>query len=73
MGVHILTDNEEGVSCLYCSTSGWAFGPVFYSDEDPQEFLDWLGDEDPRRFKDQELENKVYEWRKSLEINEVKS
>ena len=69
MGVKILTDKDEGISCLYCSTSGWAFGPIFYEDEDPQDFLDWLK-EDPRHFTDKVLENKVYEWRKTKEVKD---
>ena len=47
MGVRILTDNGES-AVLYCSTTDWAFGPVFSQsdDHDAQEraeaFLRWL-------------------------------
>jgi len=64
MGVRVLTD-RDGESVLYCSTSMWAFGPVFGADDDPNDFLEWLED-DPRRLKDSELESKFYEW-----LNEV--
>ena len=62
MGVHILENKDDGYKCLYCSTSMWAFGCIFYEDEDVEEFLEWLGN-DPRRLSDKELENKVYDWR----------
>ena len=38
MGVHILYDPKQGAACLYCSTSGWAFGPTF---EDGGKTLDY--------------------------------
>ena len=47
MGLRILSDGDNAV--MYCSTSDWAFGPVFGPDEDgtdPQErilrFWKWL-------------------------------
>jgi hypothetical protein len=42
MGVRILSDRETGVACLYCSTTQWAFGPLFESREDAEEFLAWV-------------------------------
>jgi len=66
MGVRILEDKDDGYKCLYCSVTMWAFGPIFYENEDVDEFLEWLKI-DPRKFKDKDLENKVYEWRKTLE------
>jgi hypothetical protein len=42
MGVRILYDPEADVACLYCSTSQWAFGPLFESREDAAEFVAWL-------------------------------
>lgn len=62
MGIRILTDNEQGYKCFYCSTTMWAFGGIFYQDEDPEEFLKWLG-KDPRTLKDNELESKIADWR----------
>ena len=66
MGVHVLENKDDRYKCLYCSTTMWAFGPIFYEDEDVDEFLEWLKI-DPRRLKDKELEDKVYEWRKEQE------
>ena len=62
MAVKILTDTDQGYSCLYCSTTCWAFGGIFYEEENAEDFLDWLGD-DPRSLSNQELENKMHEWR----------
>jgi len=63
MSVQILHDNDTGYKCLYCSTSMWAFGGIFYDDEDPQDFLDWVHPESVRKMTDQELEQKISEWR----------
>lgn len=66
MGVRILGDYKRAV--MYCSTTDWAFGPVF-SDDDEHDaderihaFLRWLK-VDPRTFEDAELESKYCEWR----------
>jgi len=46
MGIHTLSDGTQAV--MYCSTTDWAFGPVFQDDlgHDPEErieaFLRWL-------------------------------
>ena len=61
MGIHILKGEKE--SCLYCSTSMWAFGPIFYNDEDPEAFLDWHKGADVRTLKDKDLERAVSDWR----------
>lgn len=46
MGVRILNDRDENIAALYCSTSGFTFGPVFDGGPDPEQdaldFLDWL-------------------------------
>ena len=34
MGCRILHDEENGMACLYCSTGGEAFGPVFRGEGD---------------------------------------
>jgi len=41
MSIDIFTD-RTGQSVMYDSNSEIAFGPVFGSDETPQDFLDWL-------------------------------
>jgi len=40
MAVHIISD--ENATALYCSTSGYAFGPVFESRLEAEDFLYWL-------------------------------
>ena len=62
MGVRILEDRDAEYCCLYCSTSMWAFGPVMYSYEEAEQFLEWLG-EDPRHLTERELESKYYDFR----------
>jgi len=70
MGVHTLTDGDDAV--MYCSTSGWAFGPVFdtTSDHDAADridlFLDWMRQfgQDVRVYEDNKLEEKYTEFLK---------
>ena len=33
MGVRIIEDKEERMAVLYCSTTMWTFGPVFYEND----------------------------------------
>jgi hypothetical protein len=40
MGVRILEGKEGAV--FYCSTTGWAFGPLMASREEAEAFLKWL-------------------------------
>jgi hypothetical protein len=75
MGVRILANDDNsyrdhvGLAALYCSTSDWAFGPVFYDAEGhsarerAEAFCRWLGNREPRRMSDQELEAAYAEWR----------
>jgi len=48
MSCQILSDGDQRHAVLYCSTSDWAFGPVFYRDDDhdadvrAEAFLRWL-------------------------------
>ena len=52
MGVHIAHDRDKDVAILYCSTTDWAFGPVFTdedghdADERAEAFLRWLATTD---------------------------
>ena len=62
MSISILTDPEHGYQALYCDTTMWAFGGIFYEEEDPAEFLEWLED-DPRFLGDSYLESKITDWR----------
>jgi hypothetical protein len=67
MGLRILHDSEHGHAALYCSTSDWAFGPVFYETDMASAadqaivFMNWLP-QDARRYNDGELEHKYSEW-----------
>lgn len=72
MSVHILSDGSEQ-ACLFCSTSGVAFGPVFRADkasgrdayEQAETFLQWcyrVQHTDPRAWSDAELMAKYSEW-----------
>lgn len=80
MGVRIIHGQDEAV--LYCSTTDWAFGPVFSDDgnhgavERAEAFLRWfhthgnvgpLHYDDPRQLTDSELESKYSEWRSQEE------
>ena len=66
MGVRILSHYDTAV--MYCSTSDWAFGPVFYSNDEHdaeervESFIRWLK-HDPREYDDHNLERKYAEWR----------
>jgi hypothetical protein len=61
MGVHILEDRESNEAAFYCSTSGWAFGPVFPNREAAELFLQVYSD-DPRRLTDAELSARYSEF-----------
>jgi hypothetical protein len=66
MGISICTDWDNNVQTLFCNTSDFAFGPVFYPNEDnytAEDFLEWYKGEDIRRLTDSELEAKVGEFR----------
>ena len=76
MGVRILYDDSSykslGQACLYCSTAGWAFGPVFMDGgrdlghrdgrERAQAFLAWLDTYTPQP-DDLNALGKVLGWR----------
>jgi len=64
MGVRIIEDRHSGAAVLYCSSSMWAFGPVFENEDEALRFLRWLL-VDPRgpEFTDSVLERKVTEFR----------
>jgi hypothetical protein len=61
MGIRIIDNPREGAA-FYCSVTDTAFGPVFHDRYEAQEFLDWLP-EDPRRFSNEELWDKLIEFR----------
>jgi hypothetical protein len=73
MGVRIIQADGEGDSqgaCLYCSTSMWAFGPIFEDRDQAEAFLQYLGHVDPRTLSDGDLETKYADFLVSLEEQE---
>lgn len=68
MSVHIL-EGKEGKAAFYCSTTDWAFGPLFDSVEEAEAFLQWLP-VDPRKLKDSELEAKHADFRRQYVCGE---
>ena len=58
MGCRILIGHEQGddhdKAVLFCSTSMWAFGPVFESEEQAERFLKFCP-VDPRKYTNGEL------------------
>jgi hypothetical protein len=66
MAVKILEGTGQGESLgavLYCSTSEWAFGPVFDSAKEAMDFLEFCPQ--PRLMSDRELLDAVGEFRSS--------
>jgi hypothetical protein len=69
MGVRIIAGACEAV--LYCSTTMWAFGPVFEGYDDAEAFLEWWKAKDVRDLRlltDAELEHEFYKWRSQKEV-----
>jgi len=68
MGVRILSQGDK--ACMYCSTTEWAFGPVFESTDTDDamdrihSFLEFLGQVDPRRLSDVGLQAQYNIWQK---------
>jgi len=65
MSVQVLGNHE--MACMYCTTTDWAFGPVFCgtdADDRARWFLHWYQEAygDPRRVEDSELESRYGEW-----------
>ena len=46
MGVRIINGTDE--AALYCSTTMWAFGPVFDDYDSAESFLEWWKAKDAR-------------------------
>lgn len=69
MGIRIINgDGPYDGACLYCSTSMWAFGPVFKDHSEAEDFLDWIGDgKDLRLMTDKELEGHYLDYLTSRE------
>lgn len=61
MSVEILED-KHGKKVMFCNTTMWAFGPVFYKNENAEDFIEWLP-KDARTYSENELEHKLHQWR----------
>lgn len=67
MATRILHTGDYGRAILYCSTTDWAFGPVFDEDDEhdatsrAEAFLEWLKT-DPRLLSDAEMSARYTEW-----------
>ena len=71
MGIRITGD--EGKTALYDSVSGFAFGLVFDNSEEANDFLEFVGKNEPRDLrilKDSELESLYSKWfsQKDVEV-----
>jgi hypothetical protein len=68
MGCRVISAHMGAIAVMYCSTTDWAFGPVFYdntehsADERIESFMRWLVI-DPRSLPERDLESKYSEWR----------
>jgi len=62
--------SRTGDQVMVDSNSEIAFGPTFGEDEDPQEFLDWLGAVDARNLASKRLSECVDTWRQEAKENE---
>jgi len=74
MAIKIWVDEETKQSGMYDDVKEYAFGPVFGTDEDPQDFLDWYDEEVPegfvqdvRKLRPITLSKLVDHWRKEEE------
>ena len=77
MGVRLIVDSRRDTDrvALFCSTSGWAFGPVFDSETEAEAFLDYCDlvvGADPRAIDEKpgRLERVYNEWRKAKQEQE---
>lgn len=72
MSVCILEDRESGQAVFYCSTSGWAFGPVFEDAEQAENFLNYIagehGDTDIRALPERVVKRHWEEFCRSLNL-----
>ena len=67
MGCRTISSHMGSVAVMYCSTTMWAFGPVFgdtdvhSADERIEAFMRWLV-VDPRSLDDMQLSSKYNDW-----------
>lgn len=70
MGLHVISGEYNGRPCaiMFCSTSMWAFGPLFEDEEEVDAFCVWLrnhpqGAFDPRTLSDEALADAFARWK----------
>lgn len=67
MSVRILVNRDDDQAALYCSTTEWAFGPLFGSEQEAEAFLGWAHEECPgaglRNLEPSNLETFVSQFR----------
>jgi hypothetical protein len=76
MGVKVLRGVDEpdgtlGRACLFCTTSNYAFGPLFRDWEEGAEFLDWMKYvrvSDPRKLTGDELSSEIMAYRNEAAV-----
>ena len=61
MSVRII-EGTDGYKCLYDSETMTAFGPIFYDEDDMDDFLEWLP-QDARTYSKEVLDQLAHEWR----------
>lgn len=75
MGVRLIADPNGGNDsvAMYDSVSGFAFGPVFASEEDAEDFIEYARreyDRDVRQLPDEALKRLHESWSKGRESGE---
>jgi len=77
MGIETVTDYETGYQVMYCNTTMWAFGGIFYThdDEDAMGFLKWhekvYPKRDVRTLSDETLQDRVSDWRAQMKAEKA--
>jgi len=62
MGVSYI-ENKDMEKALYCTTTMQAFGPIFYAEDDVEDFIEWLKPRDARVLTQKELDTEYYKWK----------
>jgi len=64
--IRVLEDRETGVRVMYDDVKMKPLGTMFYSHEDPKEFLRWMSPIEPNEITENSLLVMVETWRKKL-------
>lgn len=89
MGVRILHDEEENMAAIYCSTTDFAFGPIFYDGDSHEDlpddwqvkdaseialaFLQWYDSSDVRTLSDKDIGERQSEFLNAVASGELKA